>query len=289
MSHHHPTVLQRCRQTADSSVKTDVVKTYVDWAAKQGFGVIDVNLPKHVTSDEDEDEEEPDHPRPDSAEARTGEAKQLLQYLWDNYIELNDSTHIFFVGTNTGHGAITGFIKDNQQRAPQLLTKAISFVQDVPLLSVKSNTTDDLAIWYYRNSLVFVEQSHSYWGQDLKIRKRFGRVKRSGGPNISDMVAEHKDEVTEMLFNATKDWREGRQPTDDEDEDDVMVAEQSSVVNSNNGVTKLPPVDNYALSSPAKKMTSRTASPATFASPVRAGQGTPPVGNFANPARPLGN
>lgn len=32
--------------------KTDVVKNYVDWAVKNGFGVIDVNIPEHIT-DED--------------------------------------------------------------------------------------------------------------------------------------------------------------------------------------------------------------------------------------------
>lgn len=29
--------------------KTDISKTYVDWAVKNGFAVIDVNIPKHIT------------------------------------------------------------------------------------------------------------------------------------------------------------------------------------------------------------------------------------------------
>ena len=29
--------------------KADGLKSYIDWAAHQGFGVIDVNIPKHLS------------------------------------------------------------------------------------------------------------------------------------------------------------------------------------------------------------------------------------------------
>ena len=45
----HPFHLQRF--FADSQ-KADDLKHYVHWAAKLGFGVIDVNVPKHLTSAE---------------------------------------------------------------------------------------------------------------------------------------------------------------------------------------------------------------------------------------------
>ena len=32
--------------------KADGLKHYVDWAAAQGFGVIDVNVPKHLPNSE---------------------------------------------------------------------------------------------------------------------------------------------------------------------------------------------------------------------------------------------
>ena len=37
--------------TANLSDKTDVSKTYVDWAVNNDFAVIDVNIPHHVTAD----------------------------------------------------------------------------------------------------------------------------------------------------------------------------------------------------------------------------------------------
>lgn len=31
--------------------QTDATKTYVDWATKNGFAVIDVNIPSHITNE----------------------------------------------------------------------------------------------------------------------------------------------------------------------------------------------------------------------------------------------
>ena len=31
------------------TVKSDATKPYLDWAVKQGFGIIDVNIPKYLT------------------------------------------------------------------------------------------------------------------------------------------------------------------------------------------------------------------------------------------------
>lgn len=80
-----------------TGAKADVMKDYVQWAIGQGYAVIDVNIPKHVTTEpvsivqcrcfsvltigktpskfEDEDEN-----RPTATE-------ELAGYLWDNYIE----------------------------------------------------------------------------------------------------------------------------------------------------------------------------------------------------------
>ena len=43
-----PSIIYR-RSTDFAICKTDVTKRYLDWAIKQGFAVIDVNIPKHVT------------------------------------------------------------------------------------------------------------------------------------------------------------------------------------------------------------------------------------------------
>lgn len=40
------------RSSSANGPKTDGVKTYVDWACEQRFGVIDVNIPRHITGEE---------------------------------------------------------------------------------------------------------------------------------------------------------------------------------------------------------------------------------------------
>ena len=41
-----------CTATNADCSKTDSVKSYVSEAIKNGFAVIDVNLPKHITDDD---------------------------------------------------------------------------------------------------------------------------------------------------------------------------------------------------------------------------------------------
>lgn len=256
------------------------MKTYVNWAVKQGFAVIDVNLPKHVTSDDGAQE----HEEADEVMHRTQEATQLLTYLWDNYIELNDSSHVFLMGTNTGHGAIIDFIKANEERAQERLTKAISFVEDVPLQSCKSNTNDQLQSWYYnRTSLVFVANEHAFWDSEFagnKIRKRFGRVYKSEAESISDMLVEHKDAVTDALLRETKQWREEKMIA----EDDFMAGTAADPEHAQKGA---PPIGNFALSPRGKTVGNGSlASPSTrtprIGSPPK---GLPPVANFASSPR----
>lgn len=209
------------------------MKTYIDWAVKQGFAVIDVNLPKYVTDFETDGQE---HTENDSVEHRTREATQLLTYLWENYIELNDTTQVFLMGTNIGHAAIINFIKAHEDQAQRLITEAISFVVDVGLMSCKSATNDMLAGWYYHHSTVFVAHAHGFWQTDLvrKPRKRFGHTERSKGDNITDMLMEHKEAVFETLLEDTEEWREHHTSSDE----GVGMASPN----------KLPPVKNFALS-----------------------------------------
>ena len=254
------------------------MKTYVDWAAKRGFAVIDVNLPKHVADTMDGQEHEPS----DDPILRTQEAIMLLTYLWDNYIELSDATHVFLMGTNIGHGAITGWIKGHEDIAYESVTGAISFVKDVPLQSCKSATDDGLAVWYYRHSQVFVEHEHGFWNTEVakKPKKRFGKVERSEKESITEMLIEHKDAVFELLSSATADWKEPAAANDD-DTMDTGNFEPVATLKS-----KMPPVGNFALS-PRPHPSSQTSvsSPKGRSSRRESPTKTPPVSNFAQTAR----
>ena len=241
---------------------------------QQGFAVIDVNLPKHKSEPDESDE----HADNDDVDFRTQEATQLLTYLWDNYIELNESTHVFLMGTNTGHGAIINFIKSNEERVRELLIGAISFVEDVPLMSCKSATDDMLAPWYFNSSLVFVTPEHNFWLSEVarKSRKRFGRVQQSPKETITDMLIEHKQAVFDFMLARTEGWREGRSKEDEDEAMSITTAEQVSTPKA-----RMPPIGNFAPSPRAGTNSPRHHTPvnSAFASP-RAGN-VPPVLNFA--------
>lgn len=255
------------------------MKTYVDWAVKQDFAVLDVNLPKHITAEEDDLQE---HEKADSIEHRTREATQVLTYLWDNYIEVNDATHVFLMGTNTGHGAIINFIKANEERAEDRITKAISFVEDVPLQVCRSATNENLAKWYYSASLVFVAGQHNFWASDYarKPKKRFGRMFKSGDENISDMLTDHKDTVTDALLSETAAWRmqkPARRITS------AAAHDESPIAPETDAKRKLP-IGSFSL--PSDSVGSPWPSLAATAVPangrlVTSSPKAPPIGNFA--------
>lgn len=225
--------------------KTDIVKTYIDWAVHHRFAVIDVNLPKHITADDEIDSQE--HQATDSVEHRTREATDLLTYLWDNYIELAQSTHVFLLGTNTGHGAIINFIKSHEDAAIERLTSAISFVADVPLQSCKSATNDELAQWYHAHSMVFVQPEHNFWFSDLsrKPKKRFGRVGKTEAEEWTGMLIEQRDTVCAHLLRESQGWEEMAR---DAEEEDVMDLVRGGEPTSPRSGQQFPPVGNFALS-----------------------------------------
>lgn len=181
------------------------MQTYIKEAVDNNFAVIDVNLPKDTNTDSDTHEHQ--------SSGRTGyriqEAKELLTYLWDNYIALGDTTQIFLIGTNIGHGAITNFIEANEDRAQRMITKAVSFVGDIPILPCKSQTNDYLSTWYYCSSMVFVAQDHAYFsnGNAEKPKSCSGAITRSDSGSISDMLLEAKQIVFECLLADTREWR----------------------------------------------------------------------------------
>jgi histone deacetylase 6 len=77
---------------------TDPVLPYIDWAIGAGFGVLDVNIPSHLTSPRDH----AFSPKLNEAELNQ-QTKDLLCYLWDNYLEGYDSDCIVLMGVGDAY------------------------------------------------------------------------------------------------------------------------------------------------------------------------------------------
>ncbi|PGH05703.1 hypothetical protein AJ79_06719 [Helicocarpus griseus UAMH5409] len=182
----------------------DVVKDYVEWAVKNGYGVIDVNVPKHITSTETTGAYQEDD------RTRTQMSDQLATYLWENYIEPNDATSIFFLGVGNAYFGLANLLV-NMERVHQRVNGVISFVAENPVRAVSSNTTTWLSKWYKENSLVYVSHLHSVWAgpeNSRKLSKRYGRLKKSPNRGLNEMLAAHREEVFAWIAERVEEEEE---------------------------------------------------------------------------------
>ncbi|KAL2004581.1 hypothetical protein VTN00DRAFT_3317 [Thermoascus crustaceus] len=180
---------------------------YIEWAVGKNYAIIDVNIPKYVTTEpspgkyEDEDEN-----RPTATE-------ELAGYLWDNYIEPNEATEIFFIGIGDAFYGVANLLI-NRDSIYQRINSVISFVAENPVRAIASHTQVWLSRWYKDNSLVYVSHTHGVWNNvegRRKPSKRYGRLIRSPKTGLSEMLVYHKKDVFE--------WIESRIETDESEEE----------------------------------------------------------------------
>ncbi|KAL2846671.1 hypothetical protein BJY01DRAFT_213339 [Aspergillus pseudoustus] len=172
----------------------DVLKDYVEWAVGKGYAVIDVNIPKHVTTEPSYNKYEgEDENRPTATE-------ELAGYLWDNYIDPNEATEVFFIGIGNAFYGVANLLI-NRETLYQRINGVISFVGENPVRAVASSTQVWLSRWYKDNSLVFVSHAHGVWKSTdrRKPSKRYGHLIQSPKAGLSEMLMHHKEEVFEWV------------------------------------------------------------------------------------------
>ncbi|OJD28706.1 histone deacetylase [Diplodia corticola] len=184
---------------------TDVTKTYVEWAVKNGFGVIDVNIPEHITDPNGL----PEYADADPDEARGLLTRELATYLWENYISLGENTHKFFMGVGAAYGGILDLLGENDDCSKET-DHTFAFIAENSLQSIKKLTDDYIGDWYYNNSHIYVANNHAAWDptRQRKLRKKYGYVIRSPHSDLSNMLEEHRDVVTDTMLQSTEEWRE---------------------------------------------------------------------------------
>ncbi|MCJ1402325.1 Histone deacetylase hda1 [Xylographa trunciseda] len=195
----------------------DVSKSYIEWAVNHGFGVMDVNVPKFLTGISDE-EGDPD----DEALKITEAVNELAIYLYDNYIECNESPRVFFLGIGDAFRAILHLLNTRNYEALEQIAGVIGFVAQNPIRPVTETFITDFAKWYYKRSLLFVNHAHPVWERDnKKISKKFGALRRSPADGVNAMLLAHKPDVEDFL--AKRAGVKLERPRE-QDEDTIMVA-----------------------------------------------------------------
>ncbi|OJJ43996.1 hypothetical protein ASPZODRAFT_18771 [Penicilliopsis zonata CBS 506.65] len=168
---------------------------YIEWAIGKGYAVIDVNIPKQVTT------EPPSAKYEDEDENRPTATEELAGYLWDNYIEPNEAKEVFFVGIGNAFYGVANLLI-NRETLYKHVNGVVSFVAENPVRAIASHTQVWLSRWYKDNSLVFVSHTHGVWNNvdaRRKPSKRYGQLIQSPQTGLSDMLLHHKEEVFRWL------------------------------------------------------------------------------------------
>lgn len=191
--------------------KADEVKDYIKWAVDHSFGVIDVNIPELITMDVSDQPSSYSKPNGEEAEKQ---AEKLATYLWENYMEPSDAEQLFFMGVGNAFQGIVKLLSDKgkplshlqyiriKQPSPttesvhQRVSGVIVFIGSNPVRPVHSNENPYLSRWYSQHSKVYVAQAHSLWSKtDRRMSRRYGKVERSPGVLLNEMLVLHRDAV----------------------------------------------------------------------------------------------
>ncbi|KAG6004847.1 hypothetical protein E4U21_000685 [Claviceps maximensis] len=220
---HDPPTLLAQSDAIDSMLEphnawvVDGVTQYIDWAISQKFGVMDINIPAYVTSEEDMDSYIPGY----KERALQEQIQQLACYLWDNFLQLYETDEIFLMGVGNAYLGVKVLLINRDCKSK--IAGIINYVTG-NLRPVKSDIDPDLSLWYKENSRVYVAGDHACWSDpDLtkKVQKRrFGTVVRSPKIGLNEMMQQHAAEAQEWILSRTSSsTSQGDTTEDDEDED----------------------------------------------------------------------
>ncbi|OBT59650.1 hypothetical protein VE04_00159 [Pseudogymnoascus sp. 24MN13] len=191
-----------------NSRMNDGVMAYIDWAYNNGYAVIDVNMPMHIEDTDANIEEEGFIERPTEMVHRE-RMKELMCYLWDNYLELHDSEHVVLMGVGDSYSAVRELLVNRESKHKVPLV--VSFVSG-SLRPVRSETDASLAHWYKKHSRVYVAADHLCW-TDPELERKVpnsvsGRVVKSGVEGLNNMLRAHLPEVVGLLGSVGEEGEE---------------------------------------------------------------------------------
>ncbi|KAI1471994.1 putative histone deacetylase A [Daldinia caldariorum] len=215
---HDPPELKAMPDIIDNTVDPhngfimDGVTSYIEWAHKNDFGIMDANIPHYITHPEDIDAFTP---RADEKTLQR-QIQELVCYIWDNYLQLYDVEDLFIVGVGNAYLGVKVLLTNRDCK--NRISGVINFVTG-NLRPVKSETDTELSSWYKQNSLVYVTNDHACWMDDdlakKVLKRRFGGVHRSPEVGLNRMMEVHAKEVFEFITERCSEDRSGN-TTEDE-------------------------------------------------------------------------
>ncbi|CAI6728616.1 AIF_HP2_G0044770.mRNA.1.CDS.1 [Saccharomyces cerevisiae] len=176
-----------------SSVIIDNSLDFIKWGLDRTYGIIDVNIPLTLFE-------------PDNYSGMIT-SQEVLIYLWDNYIKYFPSVaKIAFIGIGDSYSGIVHLLGHRDTRA---VTKTvINFLGDKQLKPLVPLVDETLSEWYFKNSLIFSNNSHQCWkeNESRKPRKKFGRVLRCDTDGLNNIIEERFEEATDFILDSFEEW-----------------------------------------------------------------------------------
>ncbi|RPB00047.1 hypothetical protein L873DRAFT_852295 [Choiromyces venosus 120613-1] len=177
-----------------ATAKIDPTYFYIRWAFEKQFGIIDVSLPPRQPSKSN-----------GATQSLREQSESLCDYLWDNYIELQNAEHILLVGVEEG---VSGLIHMLQARRCEKRVKAlVGFICAANMQSILYGGIKDqaLAEWYFNSSLLFVGSDHLFWENNKSRRRKYGNCKLTAGDVISTVMLNSQKDATDFMMNKVTD------------------------------------------------------------------------------------
>ncbi|KAI9651066.1 Histone deacetylase hda1 [Ciborinia camelliae] len=167
----------------------DPIPEFISWAIANQIGVMDINIPLNTDTIPSVTGSYPSRPGILELEIQM---KDLICYIWDNFIELYDSSNIIIMGVGDSYLGIKQLLTSRDCR-PRV-AGVLAFITG-SLRPVKSETDPSLSSWYKSNSEIYVAGNHACWTDEENIRKvrkqRFGKVVRSEETGLVKMLRRH--------------------------------------------------------------------------------------------------
>ncbi|KAG0676538.1 Histone deacetylase hda1 [Pichia californica] len=180
-----------------NAVTVDKSLEFIDWALKEKWGVIDINIPITITGKEDVNYN------------NINTSQDILLYLWDNFIHFFKVQKIAFIGVGEAYNGIIHLCGHRDVR--NLVKASINFIDKATALRAVISTIDESVVdWFFRNSLIFTSSKHSCWGDkdgnSKRPRKKYGRVLRADVESLDRVIDERFEEVCTFIEESLEDY-----------------------------------------------------------------------------------
>ncbi|KAJ8587474.1 histone deacetylase clr3, partial [Rhizopogon salebrosus TDB-379] len=154
-----------CDVHMENSYLIDFSKELISWVRKENYALLDVNVfPRPYAS-----------PLPRGHKHVDSWSRDVLTYLWDNYLQLSGTKNIILIGHGPGCHALMELIENRPANMIRYVNAVIQVVGNMKIPLIPKDS-EQLRAWYSKNSMVIVHPEHPSFAPEAKILKRHGRV-----------------------------------------------------------------------------------------------------------------